>query len=473
MPLKDLPIRQKLMVISLGTSGVVLLLTCAAFFTYEFLTFRQSTVRQLSILAEVIAANSTAALAFENRDDAKESLNSLKAERHVVSAALYDKDGKLFAKYPADRPTATFPAAPEKDGFRFGDAHLAGFEPVVQGANKRLGTLYLNSDMGAMYERFRLYGIIAALVIIVSFLVAYVLSRTLQRQISHPILSLAETAKAIAERRDYSVRAAKVGDDELGLLTDAFNQMLTEIQKLNQDLEHRVHERTAQLEEANKEMEAFSYSVSHDLRAPLRHVQGYVELLAKHAGDTLNDKCRRYLRIASESVTQMGELIDDLLDFARVGRVAMRETQVDLEKLVQETAAGLQSEINGRKVAWKHGPLPWVQGDPALLKQVFVNLLSNAVKYTRGRDPAQIETGVASESNGELVMFVRDNGAGFDMQYADKLFGVFQRLHRAEEFEGTGIGLANVKRIVTRHGGRVWADGLVDRGATFYVALPD
>ena len=471
MPLKDLPIRQKLIAINLGTSSVVLLLTCTAFFTYEFLTFRQSTMRQLSILAEVIAANSTAALAFENRDDAKESLNSLKAERHVVSAALYDKDGKLFAKYPADRPTATFPAAPEKDGFRFGDAHLAGFEPVVQGANKRLGTLYLNSDMGAMYERFRLYGIIAALVIIVSFLVAYVLSRTLQRQISHPILSLAETAKAIAERRDYSVRAAKVGDDELGLLTDAFNQMLAEIQKLNQDLEHRVHERTAQLEEANKEMEAFSYSVSHDLRAPLRHVQGYVELLAKHAGETLNDKCRRYLKIASESVTQMGDLIDDLLDFARMGRVEMRQSSVDLDKLVQETIAGLQPEINGRKVIWKHEPLPQVQGDPALLKQVFVNLLSNAVKYTRGRDPAQIQTGVTSEKNGELVMFVRDNGAGFDMKYVDKLFGVFQRLHRASEFEGTGVGLASARRIISRHGGRIWAEAAVNSGATFYFTL--
>jgi len=471
MALKNLPIRRKLTAIILGTSGVVLLLTCASFFAYEFLTFRQTTVRQLSTLAEVVADNSTAALAFENHNDAKEILNSLKAEKHIVSAALYDREGKLFSQYPADGPAYAFPSAPEKDGFRFGHAHLAGFQPVVQGVNKRLGTLYLNSDMGAVYERFRLYGAIAALVMAVSFLVAYVLSRALQKQISHPILSLAETARAIAERRDYSVRAAKTGEDELGLLTDAFNQMLTEIQKLNQDLERRVHERTAQLEEANKEMEAFSYSVSHDLRAPLRHVQGYVELLGKHAGDTLNDKCRRYLKIASESVTQMGDLIDDLLNFARMGRVEMRQSSVDLEKLVQETVAGLQSEMNGRKVVWKHGPLPQVQGDPALLKQVFVNLLSNAVKYTRGRDPAQIETGVASESNGELVMFVRDNGAGFDMQYADKLFGVFQRLHGAEEFEGTGVGLANARRIISRHGGRIWAEAAVNSGATFYFTL--
>jgi signal transduction histidine kinase len=470
MFLSDLPIKRKLTVILMLVSGVVVLLTCASFFAYEFLTFRQTTIGQLSTLGEVVAANSTAALAFKNRDDATEILNSLKAEKHIVSAALYDKDGNLFSTYPTGRPSEAFPAILEKDGFRFGKAHLYGFQPVVQGVNKRLGTLYLNADMEAVYERFRLYGAIAGLVIAVSFLVAYLLSRALQSQISHPILNLAETATAVAERRDYSVRAAKGGKDEVGLLTDAFNQMLTEIQKLNQDLEGRVSERTAQLEEANKELEAFSYSVSHDLRAPLRHVQGYVELLAKHAGDTLNEKCRRYLRIASESVTQMGDLIDDLLDFSRMGRMAMRETQVDLEKLVQETVAGLQPDISDRKVLWKHGPLPWAQGDPALLKQVFVNLLSNAIKYTRGRDPAQIETGVASD-NGELVMFVRDNGAGFDMKYVGKLFGVFQRLHRSDEFEGTGVGLANARRIISRHGGRIWAEGKLGEGATFYFTL--
>ncbi|HWW00726.1 MAG TPA: ATP-binding protein [Candidatus Acidoferrum sp.] len=606
MSLKDLPIKRKLMAITLITSGVVLLLTCSAFFAYEFFTFRQTTARHLSTLGGVIAQNSTAALAFENRDDARDILDSLKVEPHIVSAALYDKNGRLFAQYPAHLPAHSFPAAPANDGFRFEAAYLADFQPVVQGGNKRLGTLYLKADRGAIYERFRLYATIAAAVVVVSALVAYFLSQTLQKQISQPILSLAETAKAISQRRDYSVRAAKQGRDEVGLLTDAFNQMLTqiqeqnqalgqseerfrlmmatvkdyafvmldpagcvvswnagaerihgyrtdeilgqhfsrfhggdevapgecerilavtiaegrfeeegwrvrkdgtrfwadtvltalrdesgqlrgfskvtrditerksaqdEIQKLNQDLERRVHERTAQLEEANKELEAFSYSVSHDLRAPLRHVQGYVELLAKHAGDTLNEKCRRYLRVASESVTQMGDLIDNLLAFCRMGRVEVRQSSVDLQKLVQETADGLQPETGGRKILWKHGPLPQVQGDPALLKQVLVNLLSNAVKYTRGRDPAQIQTGVASEVNGEVVIFVRDNGAGFDMKYVDKLFGVFQRLHRAEEFEGTGVGLANARRVINRHGGRIWAEAAVNAGATFYFTL--
>ncbi len=228
MSFKDTPIQQKLMTILLLTSGAVLVLTCASFFAYEFLTFRQTALRQLATQGEIIAANSTAALAFKNEDDAKEILSALKAERHIVAACLYDNEGRLFSKYPGSIHNDTFPSSPERDGYRLEHSHLAGFQPVVQGA-KRLGTLYLKSDMGAMYERFRLYGLIALLVIASSFLLAYLLSRMLQNQISHPILALAETARAISARRDYSVRATKLGNDELGLLTDAFNQMLTQI----------------------------------------------------------------------------------------------------------------------------------------------------------------------------------------------------------------------------------------------------
>src|SRR2546425_5108766 len=199
MPLKDTPIQRKLMTILLLTSGTVLLLTCAAFFVYDLLTFRQATVRELSTLGEIIAANSTAALAFDNQEDAKEILSALKAQQHIVSACLYDKEGGLFATYPENLPADDFPTAPEKDGYRFEHSYLAAFQPVVQGS-KRLGTLYLKSDMEAMYERFRLYSGIAVLVIGVSFLVAYALSQVLQQQISQPILALAETARAISDR---------------------------------------------------------------------------------------------------------------------------------------------------------------------------------------------------------------------------------------------------------------------------------
>ena len=233
MPLKNAPIRRKVMMVILLTSGAVLLLTCAAFIAYELLTFRHTMVKNVSTLGKVIAANSTAALAFDNQDDATEVLAALKAERHIVAASLYDTNGELFAKYPASLPADAFPVAPERDGYRFEHSHLVGLQPIVQGNNKRLGTLYLRSDLGAMYERLRLYSGIAASVLAVSFLVAYLLSRVLQQQISQPILALAETAKAVSDRRDYSVRAKKLGKDELGLLTDAFNQMLRECDEQN------------------------------------------------------------------------------------------------------------------------------------------------------------------------------------------------------------------------------------------------
>jgi len=244
-----------------------------------------------------------------------------------------------------------------------------------------------------------------------------------------------------------------------------------EIRTLNDTLECRVAERTVQLEEANKELESFSYTVSHDLRAPLRHVQGFVGMLQRASDGQLSDEAQRYLKTIAEASLEMGCLIDDLLAFSRMGRAQVRASRVDLHELVQDTLRGLEMETTGRKVVWQTAPMAPVVGDPSLLKQVLANLVGNAVKYSRMRDPAVIEIGCAGEEGGRVILFVRDNGAGFDMQYAHKLFGVFQRLHRAEEFEGTGIGLATVRRIVARHGGRVWAEGAVNEGATFYFTL--
>ncbi|NOT54708.1 MAG: PAS domain-containing protein, partial [Deltaproteobacteria bacterium] len=241
-----------------------------------------------------------------------------------------------------------------------------------------------------------------------------------------------------------------------------------EIERLNGILSQQVSE----LSDLTQELEAFSYSVSHDLRAPLRHIHGFVELLHKHAAAALDDKGRRYIEVITKSAKQMGQLIDDLLAFSRTTRTELRPTRVNLTHIVNEVVLDFAADTETHKIVWDISPLPDVYGDTALLRVVLTNLLGNAVKYTRPRGEARITIGTTTTAEHDLVCFVRDNGVGFDMRYVEKLFGVFQRLHRADEFEGTGIGLATVRRIVHRLGGHIWAEGEIDKGATFYFSLP-
>jgi signal transduction histidine kinase len=271
----------------------------------------------------------------------------------------------------------------------------------------------------------------------------------------------------VSRRIEESLRLAR---DRLQIELEHRVQREAEIRSLNQELAKRA----ADLEAVNKDLESFAYSVSHDLRAPLRHLVGYSELLQKEASSLLDDKSRRYIQTILQSAKRMGNLIDDLLAFSRVGRAETQNSLVSLEQLVKEVVAELRQETNGREIAWKVGALPVCYGDRSMLKLVLVNLVSNAVKFTRMRTRAEIEIGcVDGKNKHEVEVFVKDNGAGFDMRYVDKLFGVFQRLHLAEQFEGNGIGLATVQRIIHRHGGKVRAEGAVDQGATFYFSLPN
>jgi PAS domain S-box-containing protein len=289
---------------------------------------------------------------------------------------------------------------------------------------------------------------------------------TVRRAKDGRLIPVIVTASPIKEPSGKVTGASKVVHD----ITERKTAEL-EISRLNSDLERRVIERTAQLQIANEELEAFSYSVSHDLRAPLRHIVGFVKMLEQDTGPSLSEKSLRYLTIVSNSARRMGILIDDLLAFSRVGRAELRKTDFDLNELVGEVVAFLEEETKDRKIVWQINSLPWVWADRALLHMALVNLISNAVKFTRGRAEAEIEIGgVPCEDSTEI--FIRDNGAGFDPKYTDKLFGVFQRLHKTTEFEGTGIGLANVQRIIHRHGGCIRAEGIVNGGATFSFSIP-
>jgi len=458
------------------TSCAVLCLTCTAYFVYDYLTFRHTTVGQLSTLGKVIASNSTAALAFYDADAAKEILSAIYADQHIVSVALFDDKGKIFALYPEGSDEEVLENYEIQSGYYFHDSHLLGFEPVVQG-ERRLGTLFLKSDTRAIYDRLLLYMLIAAAVIALSLLLAYFVSERLQREISTPIVQLAETAKAVSDRQDYSVRATKLGSDEIGSLTDAFNHMLArieeqteEITSFNQRLEQRVVERTMELQAANKELEAFSYSVSHDLRAPLRSIHGYMKIFSEEYMQQLDSEGRRLVNIILSNGARMGQLIDDLLSFSQLGRKDLRKSRVQMKNLVNEVWTEQLESEKDRNIRFILHDIPPAIADAVTMRQVWANLISNACKYTMNRDEAVIEVGSYMQDK-TVVYFVKDNGAGFEMKYYNKLFGVFQRLHSEEEFSGTGVGLAIVERVIAKHGGAVWAESKVNEGTTFFFTL--
>jgi signal transduction histidine kinase len=463
------------------TSGSVLLLTSAAFMTYGVVTARRNLVQNLNTLAEITAANASASLLFEEPKTANEILSKLEAEPGVLKACFYTRDGKILAHYPQKLSEKEYPKAQTGQVIsHFGRDTVDIFYPARE--NERwVGTLYVESDLSALYDKFRLYAVIVALVMLTAIMIIVLLANWLQRQISRPILALAATARAVSERRDYSVRAQATGQDELGMLTQAFNHMLNQIQEreaalrtsqrelqdLNRELEQRVLLRTSELASANKELEAFTYSVSHDLRAPLRHVDAFAQLAEEQTATSQSPELRKYVQRIRNGVQNMGRLIDDLLNLSRVNRADVLQQPVALNHIVDEVISEMRPEIEHRNIEWSIGKLPVALCDPGLMKQVFTNLLTNAVKYTRPRERAMIQIDMENV-DGTPAVYVRDNGVGFDSRYRDKLFGVFQRLHRAEDFEGTGVGLAIVKRILDLHGGRIWAASELDKGATFW-----
>jgi signal transduction histidine kinase len=476
-------ISRRLTRMNMLVSGGALLLATLVFSAYALVTFRDDVLHNLSTQAQIVASNSVTALLFNDADTAHVTLSALEAEPGIVDAHIYTVTGQLFASYWRDGATGIpqlISIPPERQEIAsLGRASAIVTRKIVSDGMPA-GTVYIRSDLHALYARLWRGGLIAAGVLLGSWLAALFVSRRAQRTIADPLIELAAIAHRVSNERDYAVRAQRhESDHEVTTLVEAFNDMLAQIQARDRalqeaqaSLEQHVRERTAALQSANEELEAFSYSVSHDLRAPLRHVTGFASLLQEQAGSALDAKARRYLATITEAAGRMGTLIDDLLAFSRMGRTNVAKRHVNLSELVREARAEVAAGQAGRRIEWNVKALPMVEADQALLRLVLVNLLSNAVKYTSTRVEARIEVGTMESAGHEVVVFVRDNGVGFDMAYAHKLFGVFQRLHRSDEFSGTGIGLANVRRIVQRHGGRTWAEGAVDAGATFFFSLP-
>jgi PAS domain S-box-containing protein len=624
MKQKSTPIQRKLMKVIMLTCGTVLILTCAAFFIYEFITYRGISRRELSTLGGVIAANSTSSLAFDDKRDADEILNSLRAQPHIVAACLYDRQGKIFAYYPGNMNPDKLPKTVYRDGYSFEDDFIYGYEPVVQG-NDRVGTLYLQSDMKDVYRRFLLYGLIAALFIGISIIIAYLISKRMQRTISLPILELAQTASVVSDKRDYSVRARKHSNDEVGTLTDAFNHMLTEIQAqseeikaLNVGLEEKVALRTnelknanltltqqnefiqaiidssvdviavfdkelryvmlnktgehiykgkkedligrkildvfptlqgsemfinlqkalegqtihhdaykspltgryfqnffiplkdndgapdrilvighditnimqanekltlvnVELEKSNRELEQFAYVASHDLQEPLRKIQTFSELSEKNI--QYPEILKRYLQKINSSASRMSELIKAVLNYSRLAISEKDFTAVDLNAILANIKTDLELLIEEKKATITATQLPVLWANPLQIHQLFLNLISNSLKFSERSPHVNISAKVVSsnevkksimpkQAGNYLELTFMDNGIGFEQEYAEQIFGIFQRLHSQSDYAGTGIGLALCKKIIENHGGLIAVESQPNKGTCFYIYFP-
>ncbi|HEY6867814.1 MAG TPA: response regulator, partial [Candidatus Eisenbacteria bacterium] len=495
---RHLSIRRKLTLIMMMTSVVALLLACGAFLVYEQITHRKAMARDLSLLADVIGANSTAALTFHDPDAAREQLRALRAQPHVVSACIYDQNGAPYATYLRDGgETAAWPPRADVSGTRLESDRLSVSRPVTL-ENERIGTVYIRSDLQEMRARVRSYALLMLGVLVLASLVAFLLASGLQRLISAPVLALAAAARRVTQDRDYSVRAVKHGDDEVGVLIDGFNEMLAVIQsrddQLRQHQEHleaEVAKRTLELREANADLilardraeaasrakSEFLANMSHEIRTPLNGVIGMTELALDTA---LTDEQRDYLATARSSADTLLSVINDILDFSKIeaGRLDLDRVEFTLDSEIETTlkTVALRAHQKGLELLADLRPeVPnRLVGDPARLRQVLINLLGNAIKFTE-RGEILVRAGIDALEGGtaQLHLSVTDTGVGISPAKLESIFHAFTQADNSttRRYGGTGLGLTISKKLVEMMGGRIWVESNEGSGSTFHFTL--
>lgn len=491
---KDISIKRKLTVIIITTSTAALFLAGTASFIYELVTFPKNLSQHLVSLADVVGNTSAAAILFNDNKTATETLSALQATPNIVMAQVYRKDGTVLANYVRkDEQTARLAVAKGFSGENFMPGYVDVFRPISVGA-EQVGGIGLRSDLREREARLWAYGQTGLIVLCLSLLAALGVAAVLQRVISLPILNLARIVRDISEQHDYSKRAVKDTGDEIGSLVDSFNNMLTQIEardsaliQVQGDLEQRVRdlqrevaerqraekglaEKTVELQRSNAELEQFAYVASHDLQEPLRMVSSYTQLLAKRYRPKLDDSALEFIDFAVDGVKRMQTLIQDLLQFSRVGTRGKQFAPVNCEAVLQTVLLNLAGRIRESGAVIRQDALLLVQGDEGQLIQLFQNLLGNALKYRSEKTP---EIYVSCQPQVDSLLFsVKDNGIGIDPQFSERIFVLFQRLHGKGEYEGTGIGLAICKKIVERHGGKIWVESETGQGANFKFTLP-
>lgn len=489
-------IRSKLLALVLVATFCALFVACGIFLWYDIKTYRNAIVSDAQAQVELLSYTTLPALQFGDERVARENLELLSLKSGVEAAAIYNSQGQVFVSFSRDATAQIPPLLPEISGVHIGNDRVDVYGRITD-SDAILGTVWLSENYQP-FSRALEFITILSLTALVAMTVAALVAFWMQAVITRPIHAIARIARDVVARKQYTQRAVKLSEDEVGVLVDAFNEMLaeieirttaledsnhelereiaarteatTKIQQLNEELEEKVHLRTLELRVANQELESFCYSVSHDLRAPLRSISGFSQALLEELPADLPVGNRHYLERIIAASYRMGQLIEDLLNLSRVSRVGLQPQSVNLTDMVWEVLNVLQNRHPNQVVDLSVWKSMTVQADPKLLRIVLENLLDNAWKFSSEQEKPQIVVGMTKDGV-HATYFVRDNGAGFDMKYADKLFAPFQRLHAAHEFPGTGIGLVTVQRIVHRHGGRIWFDAAPGAGATFYFTL--